>query len=108
MLKGEIIIVLITVLFVMAFLRCLKSAGTTIVDRSFIIGFNPFRLTTPIGTGCFHTGITPASRRTRRAPLALGAGANATRAVIRRRDIPLLFWPPRPPFRFHMRIILAG
>jgi hypothetical protein len=108
MLKGEIIIVLITVLFVMAFLRRLKSAGTTIVDRSFLVGFNPFRLTTPIGTGAFHTRITPAFLRTGRSPLALGAGANATRAVIRRCDIPLLFWPPPPPFRFHMRIILAG
>jgi hypothetical protein len=86
MLKGEIIIVLITVLFIMTFLRRLKSAGTTIVDRSFIIGFNPFRLTTPIGargfhtrigTCCFHAGITPVSRRTRHAPLAPGARPTA-------------------------------
>jgi hypothetical protein len=95
MLKGEVVVVLIAVLFVMTVLRRLKSAGTTIVDRSFIFGFSPFRLTTPIGPSTFHTRIG----------VCLTA---ATLSDCRRSAVMLLFWPPRPPFRFHMRIILAG
>jgi hypothetical protein len=157
MFKGEIIIVLVTVLFVMTFLRRLKSAGATIVDRSFLIGFNPFRLTTrigpggfhnptgtharvtpigtsafhsptgtrarltrigpcafhtPIGGDCCHTGIIPAiaqaSHRTGRGPLALCGRLTATTRTVFRGDIPLLFWPPRAVFRFHVYIVLAG